>query len=254
MFLRHISSEIYAGKGDPPSRSATAKDIARERALDRSLEDPPPLPPWLVTEERRTSRVDVNMLHASTPIDASLFGLYIHQNYTQFCSSLEQCSSLIDNLSWTDANESANWYDVNPHTFHIQTLGTLHSLPSPVPRTGQQVYKPAFFGALHREKAARDALERASSWLSGDGPWSRVAIVTELGGMLRAMGRHAPHGHHAFSDLVFGQDLLGAEVINEGDVEGGPISYEGGESSQSHGSSEQATGCGYLEDDDIEDW
>jgi len=50
----------------------------------------------------------MQMLYASTPIDASLFGLYIHQNYTQFCSSLEQCSSLIDNLSRTDANESEN--------------------------------------------------------------------------------------------------------------------------------------------------
>jgi hypothetical protein len=48
------------------------------------------------------------MLYASTPIDASLFGLYIHQNYTQYCSTLEQCSSLIDNLSWTDANKSEN--------------------------------------------------------------------------------------------------------------------------------------------------
>ena len=160
---------------------------------------------------------------------------------------------------------------MNPHTFHIQALGTLHSLPSPVPRTGQQVYKPAFFGALYREKAARDALERTSSWLSGvrrnvilflsrsnahvvqNGPWSQVAIVTELGGMLRAMGRRAPHGHQAFSELVFGQDFSGAEVINEGDVEGEPVNYEG-ESRQSHASPEQATGCGYLEDDDIEDW
>lgn len=48
------------------------------------------------------------MLYASTPIDASLFGLYIHQNYTQYCSTLEQCSSLIDDLSWTDANGSEN--------------------------------------------------------------------------------------------------------------------------------------------------
>ncbi len=50
----------------------------------------------------------MQMLYSSTPIDTSLFGLYIHQNYTQFCSSLEQCSSLVDNLSWTDANESEN--------------------------------------------------------------------------------------------------------------------------------------------------
>ena len=48
------------------------------------------------------------MLYASTPIDASLFGLYIHQNYTQYCSTLEQCSTLIDDLSWTDANGSGN--------------------------------------------------------------------------------------------------------------------------------------------------
>jgi len=194
------------------------------------------------------------MLYASTPIDASLFGLYIHQNYTQFCSSLEQCSSLFFPDALHECSQWKQWYDVNPHTFHVQALGTLHSLPSPVPRAGQQVYKPAFFGALNREKAARDSLERTSSWLSGNGPWSRVAIVTELGGMLRAMGRRAPHGHHTFSELVFGQDFLGAEIIKEGDVEGGPANYEEGESGQSHTSLEQATGCAYLEDDDIEDW
>jgi hypothetical protein len=72
--------------------------------------------------------------------------------------------------------------------------------------------------------------------------------------MLRALGRHAPHGHSAFSELVFGQGSVGAEVINEGDCEGGGISYAEGERSQSHTSHEQAAGCGYLEDDDIEDW
>ena len=124
------------------------------------------------------------MLYASTPIDASLFGLYVHQNYTQYCSSLEQCSSLIDNLSWADANESENvvtflsralfvnadngkqWYDANPHAFHILALGALHSLPSPVLRKGQLICKPEFFGALRREHVARDALERTSFWLS----------------------------------------------------------------------------------------
>ncbi len=126
----------------------------------------------------------MQMLYTLTPIDASLFGLYIHQNYTQYCSSLEQCSSLIDNLSWTDSNESENvgiflfralfvnvdnekqWYDANPHTFHLLSLGTLHSLPSPVQRKGQLICKPEFFAALRRERVAEDAMERASSWLS----------------------------------------------------------------------------------------
>ncbi|KAH9989612.1 Rad17 cell cycle checkpoint protein-domain-containing protein [Russula vinacea] len=256
LMLFHLMGKIMYNKrkGDPQSRSASAKDIARDRALDRSLEDPPPLPSWVAAEERRTSRVDVDMLYASTPIDASLFGLYIHQNYTQFCSGLEQCSSVIDNLSWTDSNESENWYDTNPHTFHILALGTLHSLPSPVLRTGQLIRKPEFFGALQRERGARDALERTSSWLSNTGLWSRVTIATELGCVLRMMGPHTPHGHGAFSELVFGQDSVGAEVINEGDCEGGDVSHEEGERSQSHTIHEQAVGCGYLEDDDIEDW
>ncbi|KAF8496473.1 P-loop containing nucleoside triphosphate hydrolase protein [Russula emetica] len=254
LMLFHLMGKIFYNKrkGDPHSRSASAKDIARDRALDLSLKDPPPLPPWFAAEERRTSRVGVDMLYASTPIDASLFGLYIHQNYTQYCSSLEQCSSLIDNLSWTDSNESENWYDANPHTFHMLALGTLHSLPSPVQRTGQLICKPEFFGALRREQAAGDALERTSSWLSSTGLWSRAVVATELGGILRAMGRHATHGHGAFSELIFGQGSMRAEVVDEGDCEG--VSYEEGERSQSHTSHEPAADCGYLEDDDIEDW
>lgn len=86
------------------------------------------------------------------------------------------------------------------------------------------------------------------------GLWPRGAIVTELGGLLRALGRGAPHGHRAFSELVFGQDSMGAEVVNEGDIEGGTVDYDEGESRHSHTSHEPAAGYGYLEDDDIEDW
>lgn len=83
--------------------------------------------------------------------------------------------------------------------------------------------------------------------------WSRAAVATGVGGILRAMGRHAPHGHGAFSELVFRQGSVRAEVVNEGDCEEG-VSYEEGERSHSHTSHEPAADCGYLEDDDIEDW
>lgn len=76
--------------------------------------------------------------------------------------------------------------------------------------------------------------------------------MTEIGIVLRMMGRHGPHGHRAFSELVFGQDLAGAEVINEGYGEG-DVNCEEDESSQPH-SHEPASSCGYLEDDDIEEW
>ncbi|KAI0262615.1 Rad17 cell cycle checkpoint protein-domain-containing protein [Gloeopeniophorella convolvens] len=168
LVLFHLMGKIMYNKrkGDPHAKSASSKDVARDRAFDQRLKDPPPLPSWLSAESRRPSRVDVEMLYASTPIDASLFGLYIHQNYTQYCTTVEQCDSLIDILSWTDSNGSENWYDANPHAFHVQALGALHSLPTPVPRQGQRVYKPGFFDALRGEQSARDALEYSSRQLS----------------------------------------------------------------------------------------
>jgi hypothetical protein len=79
--------------------------------------------------------------------------------------------------------------------------------------------------------------------------------VTELGSVLRGLGRHAPPGHRAFSEFVFGQDSVGIEVVNEGDVEGVVIDYdEGGTSGRLDVTSGHDEGCDYLEDDDIEDW
>jgi hypothetical protein len=65
------------------------------------------------------------------------------------------------------------------------------------------------------------------------------------------MGHHAPHGHGTFSELVFGQGSVRAEVINEGDCEEG-VGYEEGGRSKPHTSHEPAADCGYLEDGDIE--
>ncbi|KAH9996697.1 Rad17 cell cycle checkpoint protein-domain-containing protein [Russula compacta] len=246
LLLFHLMGKIMYNKrkGDRPASSASARDVARDRELDRSLEDPPPLPHWLVAERRRTSRVDVNMLYASTPIDASLFGLYIHQNYTQYCSSLEQCSSLIENLSWTDINQSENWYDANPHTFHMQALGTLHALPSPVPRTGQSIYKPAFFGALRREQSARDALDRTSSWLSGVRSMcysllKKVEYSRRIDWTLAASGDRDGAGRYATRD---GPPCTAWALCFLGTCVWAGLSHE------------QAASCGYLEDDDIEDW
>ena len=81
-------------------------------------------------------------------------------------------------------------------------------------------------------------------------------IATELGVVLRMVDRHGQHGHRAFSELVFGRDSLGAEVINEGCDDGGVVGHEEDQSSRLHGGGghEPVSGPGYLEDDDIEDW
>ena len=71
------------------------------------------------------------------------------------------------------------------------------------------------------------------------------------------LGPQAPHGHRAFTELVFGRVSLGAELMSEGDIESEVVDRDEGEireTGQSHTSIEQATGLGYLEYDDIEEW
>jgi cell cycle checkpoint protein len=96
------------------------------------------------------------------------------------------------------------WHQANPHQFHLLTLGTLHSLPSPVARRSQKFFKPEFFEVLKRERVGMDAVRDARRWLCnvglgsgvdlgmGDGEvggWSQVEIVIELGGVLKARDR-----------------------------------------------------------------
>lgn len=93
--------------------------------------------------------------------------------------------------------------------------------------------------------------------VSKTGLWSRVTIATELGCVLRTLGPRAPHGHRAFSELVFGRDSMELELMGEGDIEAEAVDRvedEIRETGQSHTSNEQATCLGYLEDDDIEEW
>lgn len=61
------------------------------------------------------------------------------------------------------------WYQSNPHQFHLLTLGTIHSLPSPVTRRSQTITKPVFFDCLQREKNAWEGVRDARGWALGDG-------------------------------------------------------------------------------------
>lgn len=45
-------------------------------------------------------------------------------------------------------------------------LGALHSLPVPVSRRSQKVFKPAFFEQLKRAREASDAAWAISDWFS----------------------------------------------------------------------------------------
>ncbi|KAI9069618.1 Rad17-domain-containing protein [Trametes sanguinea] len=232
--LFHLLGKIMYNKrkGDPPPSSASAKDIRKDQEFDASLQDPLPLPPHLKHHDRRASRVDVEALYADTPIDASLLSLYIHQNYTQYCNTIDECDALIDNLSWVDANGGETWYQANPHQFHMVVLGTTHALPSPVPRRNQKPYKPAFFEALRNQNEAEDGARDVQMWLQQGSElavpgWTLRDVALGVGTVLRALDRLAiseprfrpPSTHRLFSTLSFSRDAIGVgELAEEDDV------------------------------------
>ena len=55
--------------------------------------------------------------------------------------------------------------NTNPTRFHLIALGTMHSLPSPVPRKGQRNYKPEFFDFLRKQREAEDGVSETLHWL-----------------------------------------------------------------------------------------
>ncbi|KAJ7211337.1 Rad17 cell cycle checkpoint protein-domain-containing protein [Mycena pura] len=272
--LFHLIGKVMYNKrkGDPPNPSATARDMQKERDLDALLKDPQKLPSFLDSHARRTSRVNVDLLYADSPVDSSLFSLYIHQNYTQFCNEVEECDGVADWLSWIDSSGGEAWYQANPHRFHLLTLGTLHSLPSPVPRRGQKLFKPEFFDFLAKEKDAWDAVRDVRGWLMEDaaaqegdgwrlGGWCRAEVVTELGGVLKARDAkasrpHAPASHRLFSSLqfVFGGDDARLSQLDEGDAFSANVDVLEDEGVAEGGWSDIREGGGWLENDDIEDF
>ncbi|KAI8970634.1 Rad17-domain-containing protein [Trametes punicea] len=269
--LFHLLGKIMYNKrkGDPPSSSASVRDTRKDQEIDARLKDPPPLPPHLKHHERRASRVDVESLYADTPIDGSLLSLYIHQNYTQYCSTIDECEALVDSLSWVDATGGETWYQANPHQFHLVVLGTMHALPSPVPRRTQKPFKPAFFEALRKQGEAEDGVCDVQRWLQQSSDllvsgWSRRDVALGVGTVLRARDHLSATGilakppptHRLFSTLQFSRDNVDvAELAQDGDITLGTpdIDRDVRPLKPPLPDGEAVTG-GWLSDDDIEEW
>ncbi|KAI0079145.1 Rad17-domain-containing protein [Panus rudis PR-1116 ss-1] len=276
--LFHLLGKLLYNKrkGDPPASSASAKDVHRDKELDAKLKDPPKLPPHLSSHDRPPSRVNIESLYADSPIESGLLSLYVHQNYTQFCNEVDECDSLMDNLSWIDSNLGETWQQSNPHRFHLISLGTLHSLPHPVTRRNQKNYKPEFFDVQNRIKQCEDGVRDVHEWLRKDehgslGGWTRRNVALEVGAVLKARQQRAsqtntspgipmpPPSHSLFSYLPFSKESSGRlEVANENDIpEEVDVVAPGEDTFGTRDADEEkpsaSTDHGWLEDDDIED-
>ncbi|KAF8347458.1 Rad17 cell cycle checkpoint protein-domain-containing protein [Amanita rubescens] len=274
LVLFHLLGKVLYNKrkGDPSSSSASAKDVQKEKMLDALIPDPPKLPRWLSDHDRRASRVDVDALYASTPIDSDLFSLYIHQNYTEFATEIEECDGVADWLSWVDSSGGETWYQANPYRFHLLTLGTLHSLPSPVPRRNQKVVKPEFFEYREKEKEAWGTVHDVRNWVvrrtnihDDDGwricAWTTPEIATELGGVLKAFDScqqlgTRPRSHQNFSRMVFQRDPGASRYHHLGEDELNPIAEKDHDAWDvgNKGDNADEAGGGWLENDDIEEF
>ncbi|KAG2142475.1 Rad17 cell cycle checkpoint protein-domain-containing protein [Suillus clintonianus] len=269
LVLFHLMGKILYNKrkGDPPATHLSAKDAAKERELDETLLDPSPLPDWLSEHDRKASRVCLETIASDSPIDSSLLGLYVHQNYTMFCTDVDQCAGVCDGLSWVDW-VGGHLPSNTPYAFPTLALSTLHALPTPVPRKGQKVCKPSWFDVRNKEQDALEGVGDVATWLGhggasderAPGRWTHGDIAVELSGWLRAIDRPGgaqlpvPRAHRLFSCLPWGVGSVGGDVLGEdeyGEVDDG----EGEGDIRILGAvRDQEEGKGWwLENDDIEE-
>lgn len=230
LVLFHLMGKILYNKrkGDPPAAHLSSRDAAKERELDETLPDLSPLPDWLSEHDRKASRVCLETIASDSPIDSSLLGLYIHQNYTMFCTDVDQCDGVCEGLSWVDC-VGGHLPSTTPYAFPTLALSTLHALPTPVPRKGQKVCKPSWFDMRKKEQDALEGVGDVATWLGhggasdehAPGRWTHADVAVELGGWLRAVDRtgiaqlQVPRAHRLFSCLPWGAGGVGGDVLGE---------------------------------------
>ncbi|KAF8320279.1 Rad17-domain-containing protein [Clavulina sp. PMI_390] len=165
---------------------------------------PNPLPPHLSNHSRHLSKVDLNMIYQDSPIDSSMLALYIHQNYYLFCQEVEQCQSLCEWLSESDQFVAMNGLHAatSEYAFHLTSGGSLHSLPSPVPRRNQKVLGAEYFEVLRHTKKADAQIDSVNAWLSrvaNSWQYPTGVIATEFSGRIcLGLGKALP-AHEAFT-------------------------------------------------------
>ncbi|KAJ9478311.1 Checkpoint protein RAD24 [Pseudozyma hubeiensis] len=163
---------------DDETRSDTEKMRLQERlkAAMRSIIPPSDdddelvqtLPDHLSHLCRRTSRVHPDQLWADLPVDSSVFQLYLHQNFPQFTTEVEECESILEEFSTADAlmplHEGYRFSTLSAYYgFLISVQGTLMGLPSPVKRQGQKLGKATWWDVQKKLRGIMQDVEDVKS-------------------------------------------------------------------------------------------
>ncbi|GAC96375.1 hypothetical protein PHSY_003955 [Pseudozyma hubeiensis SY62] len=126
------------------------------------------LPDHLSHLFRRTSRVHPDQLWADLPVDASIFQLYLHQNFPQFTTEVEECESVLEEFSTADVlmplHEGYRFSTLSAYYgFLISVQGTLMGLPSPVKRQGQKLGKATWWDVQKKLRGIMHDVEDVKS-------------------------------------------------------------------------------------------
>jgi len=80
-------------------------------------------------------------IYADSPIDSSLFSLYVQQNYTQFCDEIEECEGVSEWLSWVDSSGGEAVRPIpNPLFFSLEKARTEISISPPKNSGTKQIH------------------------------------------------------------------------------------------------------------------
>ncbi|BGP20553.1 RFC checkpoint protein Rad17 [Rhodosporidiobolus nylandii] len=170
LFIFHALGKVLYNKRWGDSAEDDKKDLNRSGVLQER--EYGKLPKHLREEwDRRSSKVDPDVLFAEAPLDPEIFLTYLHHNYPPFTNEIDECCGVLEGLSAGDAlmgvkgvggdggEEAFRRATLTSHyAFHLSVRSTLLSLPSPVPRRKQVLRKSELWETLKLSRANEDGL------------------------------------------------------------------------------------------------
>lgn len=154
---------LYNKRWHDPSRdkeTLSVSQIQQCEQAERIVQVMAQSQPWRPTY--RPSLVDVNEMWGQLPVDVSTFQLYLYHNMPAFTNEVDEMMHALDALSDADAYYTPSHPRAEaaaaPYLFHVTTRGVLGALPSPVPRRGQTLTKPAHWAWRERREQCEEVV------------------------------------------------------------------------------------------------
>lgn len=194
----------------PPSSSSSSTTAADTQEQ---------LPDHISHLFRRQSLVSVDQLWADLPVDSSVFQLYLHTNFPQFCGEIEECEGILEAFSAADAlmpmhEQYLHSGVVNYYSFLVSVRGTLLGLPSPVERKGQKLGKAAWWDVQKKLRGLMGDVEDVkAAYTPGLKVWSAAAEGAGAAGEGRL--KRVKFNNPSLAAVVGGDDAGRSEVSVE---------------------------------------